>query len=89
MMTLHTVFKDRRAEYAPDPRSPGRPIRLCAPGRPTDLPPVARRRGNAPGRAARGEFQKDLAAEFGISRLTVLEIVHRRAWAHLPEASDD
>jgi len=37
--------------------------------------------------AARGILQKDIASAFDIARNTVSQIVARKTWAHLPEAS--
>ncbi|MFI5769605.1 helix-turn-helix domain-containing protein [Streptomyces sp. NPDC051658] len=36
-------------------------------------------------RAAAGELQKVLAAEYGVSRPTISHVVNRRGWLHVPE----
>ncbi|MGW2594822.1 helix-turn-helix domain-containing protein [Streptomyces sp. NPDC001515] len=39
-------------------------------------------------RAAAGEMQKVLAAEYGVSHPTISRVVSRQGWTHVPEAPD-
>jgi len=74
--------------HADNIRDAARKGRLYRKGRPGVTNPLAKlddqKVTDARARYSRGEFIKDLAKDYGVSRSTMAKAVHRQKWVHVP-----